>query len=339
MSKVLVTGAGGFIGGYIVEELLEKNHKVVGLDNLSKYGEVARSIDDSENYRFILGDCRNEDEVFEALEGCEHAVFGAAMIGGIAYFHKYAFDLLAVNEEIMAASTRAAIRRFQQKSLKKVTYLSSSMVYESTTHWPSQEGDELKIGPPLSSYGFQKLAVEYFAKSAFIQYGLPYTIVRPFNCVGIGEKSSQNPYKVTESNLKIALSHVVPDLIIKILRKQSPIEILGSGQQTRCYTYGGDLAEGIVNAVFNPNATNDDFNISTSEELSVIEVAQLIYRKINNTLEGLEYQCVEPFEYDVQKRVPDTTKAKKLLEFQARTTLDESLDKIIPWIKSNIKSN
>ena len=130
--------------------------------------------------------------------------------------------------------------------LKKVTYLSSSMVFESTEHWPSKEGDERKIPPPLSSYGFQKLAVEYFAKAAWDQYQVPYTIVRPFNCVGIGEGRALGDVEIDSGNVKLAMSHVVPDIVQKIVKGQDPLHILGEGNQIRHYTYGGDLACGIV---------------------------------------------------------------------------------------------
>ena len=102
------------------------------------------------------------------------------MIGGISYFHTYAYDLLATNERIIAASCDAAIAAHRDGRLRKVTYLSSSMVFESADEWPSYEGQQREIPPPLSSYGFQKLAVEYFARAAWDQYRLPYTLVRPF---------------------------------------------------------------------------------------------------------------------------------------------------------------
>ena len=97
------------------------------------------------------------------------------MIGGISYFHTYAYDLLATNERIIAASCDAAIAAHRDGRLRKVTYLSSSMVFESADEWPSYEGQQREIPPPLSSYGFQKLAVEYFARAAWDQYRLPYT--------------------------------------------------------------------------------------------------------------------------------------------------------------------
>src|SRR3954452_3343439 len=151
----------------------------------------------------------------------------------------------------MASSCDAAIDAVQHGKLQKVTYLSSSMVFESAEHWPSKEGDERKIPPPLSSYGFQKLAVEYFAKAAWDQHKLPYTIVRPFNCVGIGESRAHGDVEVDSGNVKLAMSHDVPDLVQKILKGQDPLPILGTGDQVRHYTYGGDLALAIVDAVEN----------------------------------------------------------------------------------------
>ncbi len=130
MSKVLITGSQGFIGGYIVEELLRRDHTVVGLDNLSKYGRVAKSYDSHPGYTFVEGDARDVDLLSSLLRTCDHFIAGAAMIGGISYFHTYAYDLLATNERIMAASCDAAIAAHRDGRLQKVTYISSSMVFE-----------------------------------------------------------------------------------------------------------------------------------------------------------------------------------------------------------------
>src|ERR1022692_1359178 len=156
---------------------------------------------------------------------------------------------------------------------------SSSMVYESTDHWPSREGDERQIPPPLSSYGFQKLAVEYYARAAWDQYKLPYTIVRPFNCVGIGEGRALGDVEILSGNVKLAMSHVVPDLVQKVLKGQDPLHILGSGTQIRHYTYAGDLAKGIVTAMESPAALNDDFNLSTRESTTVLSLAEEIWHR------------------------------------------------------------
>ena len=280
MSRVLVSGASGFIGGYVVEELLARGHHVVGVDNFSKYGKVAKSYDSHCNYQLVEGDCRDVQLMTGLLSGCDHFIAGAALIGGISYFHAYAYDLLAANERITAASCDAAIAAHRAGRLQKVTYMSSSMVFESADSWPSYEGQQRKVPPPKSSYGFQKLAVEYFAQAAWDQYELPFTIVRPFNCVGIGEGRALGDVEVLSGNVKLAMSHVVPDLVQKVLKGQDPLHILGDGSQIRHYTYGGDLAKGIVTAMEHPDARNEDFNLSTATSTTVLELAELIWRKI-----------------------------------------------------------
>src|SRR3954449_9670668 len=246
MSKIVVSGSAGFIGGDLVQELLGRGHQVVGIDNHSKYGPVTRTYDDDPGYSLVEGDVRDVDLMTGLLMDAEHFLAGAALVGGISYFHAYAYDLLATNERIMASSCDAAIKAHKDGRLQKVTYMSSSMVFESATAWPSYEGQQREIPPPLSSYGFQKLAVEYFAQAAFDQYGLPFTIVRPFNCVGVGERRALTDVEIDSGNITLAMSHVVPDLAQKVLKGQDPLHILGDGNQVRHYTYGGDLAQGIV---------------------------------------------------------------------------------------------
>jgi nucleoside-diphosphate-sugar epimerase len=337
--KVLITGSAGFIGGYVVQELLDKGHEVIGIDNLSKYGDVTRTFDSATNYEFVNGDVQDVELMTRLMRDVDHVIAGAALIGGISYFHTYAYDLLTKNERIIASTCDAAIATLQAgRPLKKVTYLSSSMVFESTDRWPSVEGDERNVPPPLSSYGFQKLAVEYFARAAWDQYKLPYTIVRPFNCVGIGERRALGDVEIASGNVRLAMSHVVPDIIQKIMRGQNPVHILGKGSQVRHYTYGGDLAEGIVLAMESKQAFNEDFNLSTSESTTVHELVEAIWQKISP---GKELRIVseESFKYDVEKRVPSSDKAKYLLGFEAKTSLDEMLDIVIPWIRHAISQN
>lgn len=334
--RVLVTGSAGFIGGYVVQELLAGGADVIGVDNNSKYGEVARSYDDDSHYRFVIGDASDVPLMEELMSDCDHVIAGAALIGGISYFHTYAYDLLAKNERIIASTCDAAVTTVKRAGpLKKVTYLSSSMVFESTDRWPSMEGDERRVPPPLSSYGFQKLAVEYFARAAWDQYRVPYTICRPFNCVGIGERRALGDVDILSGNVSLAMSHVVPDLVQKVLKGQDPLHILGSGDQVRHYTYGGDLAKGIVATLEHPGALNTDFNLSTAESTTVGELAQIIWTKIRGD-EPLSLVSDPAFEHDVQKRVPSVEKAKKILGFEATTTLDEMLDEVIPWIRQAI---
>ncbi|MDF1742493.1 MAG: NAD(P)-dependent oxidoreductase [Gimesia sp.] len=334
--KILITGASGFIGGYVVGELLEAGYDVVGLDNFSKYGEVQPAYQDHPRYEFHQGDAKDVDLLKRLLQDCDHFIAGAAMIGGISYFHKFAYDLLAENERITAAAFDAAIHSYQRAQLQKITVISSSMVFESAERFPSEEGDQRHCPPPASTYGFQKLAVEYYALGAHQQYGLPYTIARPFNCVGIGERRAMSDEEIMSGDIQLALSHVVPDLAQKILKGQDPLYILGDGTQVRHYTYGGDLARGSRHCVEHPSALNEDFNLSTAAATTVLELAEAIWRKVHGPEKPFRYQCEEPFPHDVQHRSPAVEKASRLLGFTADTSLDLMLDEVIPWIDDQI---
>ncbi len=334
--KILVSGAAGFICGYLVPELLDAGHSVLGLDNLSKYGRTQKSYDSHPRYTLIEGDAKNAELMKELLADCDHFVAAAAMIGGISYFHEFAYDLLAENERITAVAFDAAIQAFRRGRLQKITVLSSSMVFESTTEFPTPEGAERRSPPPRSTYGFQKLATEYFAQGAYQQYGLPYTIARPFNCVGIGEKRALRESAVFSGNVKLAMSHVVPDLVQKVIRDQDPLHILGSGEQVRHYTYGGDLAHGIRLCLEHPAALNQDFNLSTATATTVVELAELIWHKVHGTAKPFRYVSDPPYEHDVQMRSPDVRKAAELLGFRATTSLSEILDEVIPWIETQV---
>jgi len=334
--KILVTGSAGFINGYVVAELLEAGHDVVGIDNFSKYGPVEKSYDKHPRYRFVRGDCKDVDLMRDLIADCDQVIAAAAMIGGISYFHTHAYELLAENERITASTFDAAIWAHRNKHLKKINVLSSSMVFESATEFPSPEGAERRCPPPMSTYGFQKLACEYYAQGAHEQYGLPYTVIRPFNCVGVGERRALSDREIHSGNVTLAMSHVVPDLVQKIAKGQDPLHILGSGNQVRHYTYGGDLARGIRACVEHPAAVDEDFNLSTAAGHTVLELSEAIWRFMKPAV-PFRYVSDEPFKYDVQRRVPAVDKAKRLLGFEAKTTLDAILEEVVPWVVKQIE--
>ena len=334
MSKVLITGSQGFIGSYLCAEFLDKGYKVIGIDNFSKYGPITRPHDNHPNFELIEMDVIDLDpeNLPEQLLDVEYIIAGAAMIGGITYFHKYAYDLLATNERIMASTYDVAIKLHQLGILKRILVASSSMVFENTEVYPTPEENIKVCAPPLSTYGFQKLAVEYFAKGALEQYGVPYTIIRPFNCVGVGEEDAIGEHEVKSGNIKLMMSHVLPDIINKILKGQDPLHVLGTGEQIRCYTNGKDIARGVRMCLESEAAVNEDFNISTSVATSVIELSQLVWSILNP---GKEFAFVsdEAYEYDVQKRIPNTTKAKEVIGFEAEIGLEESVREVIEYMR------
>ena len=205
MKKILITGSQGFIGSYLCQEFLNKGYKVIGIDNFSKYGPVTRPQDSDPNFHLIEMDVIDFDpkNIPDEIKDIDHLIAGAAMIGGISYFHKYAYDLLATNERIMASTFDLALELYKNHRLKKITVLSSSMVFENTELYPTPESEVKTCAPPMSTYGFQKLAVEYFAKGALEQYDLPYTIIRPFNCVGVGEDDALSDHEIKSGNIKM----------------------------------------------------------------------------------------------------------------------------------------
>lgn len=330
--RVLVTGAAGFINGYLIPELLDAGHEVIGVDDLSKYGPTKRSFDMHPSYSFVPADAKDVDKMRELTADCDQVVAAAAMVGGITSYHQFAYDLLAENTRILSATFDAALDASLDGHLERIIVISSSMVYESATVFPTPEGAELASPPPVSTFGFQKLASEYFARGAWEQYRLPYTIIRPFNAIGVGDRRAVRPSEAEAGNIKLASGQVVPDMILKVLQGQDPLHVLGDGNQIRHYTYAGDIARGIRLAMESKAAVNNDFNIASPNGCTVLELAQKIWHRING---GKPFRVVSDtsYEYDVPMRVPDVRKAKQVLGFEARTTLDDVLDEMIPWLQ------
>jgi len=354
MKTVIVTGSQGFIGSFLCQELLSKGYRVIGYDDYSKYGYVKQPYDNHPNFMIIQMDLSKQVPHFAYWEP-DYIIAGAAMIGGISYFHKYAYSLLAANERITANTFDAAINAFKEPEAKlnRIVVISSSMIFEgaddyydnnfAASHfdmegiWPTKEEFLKKFPPPRSTYGFQKLATEYFAKGAKEQYGLPYTIVRPFNCVGTGEGEAIGEAEVMSGNVKLMMSHVLPDLINKCLKGQDPLHILGDGSQVRCYTHGKDIARGIVLAMESEHGLNNDFNISTDIPTNVLGLAEQVWEHINPE-KPFRWISDEPYEYDVQKRIPNTSKAKELLGFGACITLQQTIKEVTEWIRKQNES-
>lgn len=336
MSVILITGSQGFIGSYVCAELLSKGHTVIGVDNYSKYGPVVRPHDTHSRFKLYVEDVIGiEVRDIDRFLDVDYIIANAAMIGGISYFHEYAYELLANNERITASTFDLAIKLKKLGSLKRIVVLSSSMVYENTDTYPTPESSLAVTPPPSSTYGFQKLACEYFCKGAWEQYQLPYTIVRPFNAVGVGEDEALGAAEVLSGNIKLMMSHVLPDIINKCLKGQYPLHILGSGNQVRCYTNGKDIARGISMILGSDIAINNDYNISTPRSTTVRELAEIVWREIgeNRTL-IIEHD--KPYAYDVQNRIPDTSKAKEQLGFETEISLEDSVREVVAWFKTRM---
>ena len=333
MEKVLVSGSQGFIGSYVCQELLRKGYKVEGIDDYSKYGYVVRPQDSHKNFEFTKG---TVETYISSVKNVNYIIHCAAKIGGIAYFHKYAYDLLSDNEKLNSSVFDFARHH---ESLKRIIYISSSMVFERSELFPTPEDHITKCPPPLSTYGASKLIGEYFCKGLKEQYGVDYTIIRPFNCVGVGEEDELGGIETPDGNSKMMLSHVLPDLMYRALKLDynEPFPILGKGNQVRHYTNGKDLARAIVMCLDSEKAKNEAFNISHPDPMSVLDLLSIVldtvYGKDRSTR---KIKHLDAFEYDVQYRSPDVSKAKEVLGFKAKISVEKSVKEVYNWMKGKI---
>lgn len=314
MANVVVTGGAGFIGKAVVKNLLSKKYSVTVIDNLSKGSNEKLS-----NVTFKKIDLLDSEKTAKAFAGADYCIHLAAKIGGIGYFHMYPADIISQNNNMMTSVFDAAYKN----KLKRIVYISSSMVYESATTFPSAESDTETIPMPKTAYGFSKLIGERYAEAYFDQHHLSYSIVRPFNAYGPHEMPGE----------EVGIAHVIPDILKKIYTGQYPVEVLGDGKQVRCFTHVDDIAEGIVRAMSHPHAKNDIFNIADSRPVSVNQLVETLW-KITGQTKKLKIRHSKGFQGDVAKRIPDTSKAQKILKFQPQISFEEGLSSIVDWYKS-----
>jgi nucleoside-diphosphate-sugar epimerase len=267
----------------------------------------------------IRGDLRDYGFAREATSGCDQVIHLAAIVGGIGNFHKFPFTLLENNHGLYNAVFKAAL----DEDVQRLTYVSSSMVFENATTFPTREEDVRTTPSPWSAYGFSKLAGEVYCRAAHDEHGLRYTICRPFNAYGPGEMPENEP----------GIAHMVPDVIRKVLSGQKPLQIFGSGEQTRTLTYVDDIADGIVTATFADAGENEDFNISAGEEMTVAEIARVIWEECGEDPGAFELEHVGSFEVDVQRRWPDVSKAERLLGWKAQVPVREGIRRTVEWLR------
>jgi UDP-glucose 4-epimerase len=314
MNRVLVTGGAGTIGSAVVRRLLSDPSWEVRVSDHRPAPVWMR-----EGCEIHQGDLRVQEVALEAASGCSHVIHLAAIVGGIANFHKLPFTLTAVNNALTGAIVTASL----QGAVERFVYVSSSMVFERATQFPTTEGHVLECPMPRSAYGFSKLSGEVYTKAAADQHGLRYTICRPFNAYGPGELPDPD---------EPGIAHAVPDLILKSLTGRAPLQIFGDGSQTRTLTHVEDIADGIVTAMASPAAENEDFNISAGDELTVAEIARLIWTACGHDEAALSFEHLPSFTVDVTRRWPSVEKAKRLLGWQAKVALEDGIADTVSWL-------
>jgi len=317
MNRVLVTGAAGNVGTAVVRTLnSDPRYEVRASDQREMPAWIREACE------VHTGDLRDPDEADQALRGCSHVIHLAAIVGGIANFHQLAYTLTEVNSALNNALFGAAIRF----GVERFVYVSSSMVFERAEVFPTTEAYLPDCPTPYSAYGFSKLAGEIYCRAANEQFGLPYTICRPSNAYGPGEFPGDEP----------GITHVIPDLIGKVLSGQRPLQILGSGSQTRTFTYFEDVADGIVAAMSSHEGEHEDFNLTSSEEVSIAEVCEIVWEACGNDPDEFELEPLEqPYKTDVQRRILSGEKAKQLLGWETKVSLRDGIKLTAEWMAGN----
>ncbi len=314
MSRVLITGGAGMIGAAVVRRLLADPAHEVRVADRRPAPQWMR-----EGCEVHTGDLRVPAQALLATKGCTHVIHLAGIAGGIADVHRQPYTLIEVNSALCNAVIRAAL----ELEVQRFVYVSCAMVFERAELFPTPE-DHLPDCPvPLSAYGFSKLAGELCCRAAHEQHGLPYTICRPFNAYGPGELPHAEP----------GIAHAIPDLIEKVLSARRPLEIFGSGEQTRTLTHVDDIADGIVVAMSSPAGLNEDFNISAERELTIAEIACIVWQACGEDPGAFALKHLPSFTIDVQRRSPSVEKAHRLLGWRAQIGLEEGIAATVAWLR------
>ncbi len=309
-----MTGGAGTIGGAVVRRLLREGDREL---RVSDQHEAPAWMRDA--CEVHTGNLLDSDQARIAVRGCTHVIHLAAIVGGIGNFHRLPHTLLEVNTGLYNAVFRAAL----DLGVERLVYVSSSMVFERATEFPTTEEHIWSCPVPRSAYGFSKLAGEMYCRALHDEHGVPYTICRPFNAYGPGEMPEAEP----------GIAHMVPDVIRKVLTGARPVPIFGSGEQTRTLTHVDDIADGIVTAMTHPAGENEDFNISASEERTVAETVRLIWEACGEEPGAFELEHRPSFEVDVRRRWPSVEKARRLLGWEARIGLPEGIAGTVAWLR------
>jgi nucleoside-diphosphate-sugar epimerase len=319
MSRVLVTGGAGTIGAAVVRRLLGDPAYEVRVSDQREAPQWMR-----EGCEVHTGDLRDVDQARQATRGCSHVIHLAAIVGGIGNFHKLPHTLTEVNNALYNGVVRAAL----EHDVERFVYVSSSMVFERATQYPTTEEHILDTPIPQSAYGFSKLTGEVYVRAAHDEHGFPYTICRPFNAYGPGEMPEDEP----------GIAHMVPDVIKKCLALPdgAPLPIFGDGTQTRTLTHIDDIADGIVTAMSSPSGLHEDFNISAGDEMTVAEIARVIWEECGRDPEVFALEHLPTFPVDVVRRWPSVEKARTLLGWEAQIDVRQGVAQTVQWLRERV---
>ena len=310
--KILVTGAGGFIGSHLTERLVELGADVSALvryTSTGTWGWLDRSpLKDQINV--TLGDIRDQDAVLRLMDGVD-IVFHLAALIGIPYSYHAPLSYVRTNIEGTVNILQSAMRC----NVERVLQTSTSEVYGSARTVPISEEHPLQGQSPYSA---SKIGADKIAESFYLSFNLPVVIVRPFNTFGPRQSARA----------------VIPTIITQALR-ESAIS-LGNIEPTRDLNYVADTVEGFIKAAEAPNAIGEVINLGTGHEVSIGKLAETILSMMGKRLPVLsENTRIRPKGSEVDRLCADNTKAKEILGWEPKYTLEDGLQRTIEWLTEN----
>ena len=313
--KTLITGGSGFIGSHLSDALISRGDDVVALDDLSTGSrDNVRHLEDNPRFRLVVDSVHNEDVVGRLVDECD-VVFHLAAAVGVKLIVESPVRTIETNvkgtEIVLAAAARQR---------KRVLLASTSEVYGLSEQVPFREDGNLVMGATTKgrwSYACSKAIDEFLALAYHREKKLPTVIVRLFNTVG--------PRQTGRYGM------VVPTLVGQALACE-PLTVFGTGRQTRCFGYVGDIVEALVRLMEHPATAGEVFNLGSHEEVSITALAERIIALTGSPSKIVYIPYSEAYEEgfeDMPRRVPDTAKAERVIGFRARTSLDGILRTVI----------
>jgi UDP-glucose 4-epimerase len=315
--RVLITGGAGFIGSHLADAYLQRGDEVLIIDDLSTGTiENIRHLKNNPRFQYTIDSVHNQPVTAELVDQCDVVVHLAAAVG----------VKLIVESPVRTIETNVkgteVVLALANKKQKRVLIASTSEVYGLSTDVPFKEDGNLVMGATTKgrwSYACSKAIDEFLALAYWREKKLPTTIVRLFNTVG--------PRQTGRYGM------VIPTFVRQALAGR-PITVYGNGKQTRCFGYVGDVVGALIKLMDHPDSVGQVYNIGSSEEISIVKLAEKVKELTNSDSEIVFVPYDEAYEEgfeDMPRRVPDTSKIKQLVGFQPKMKLEGILQSVIDY--------
>lgn len=312
--RVLVTGAGGFIGSHLTEQLMREGAEVramIHYNALGRYGWLDDA-EQLEQIEVIGGDITDRDSVRNAVAGCD-TVFHLAALIAIPYSYRAPASYIRTNIE----GTMNVMQAAREEGVRRVLHTSTSEVYGTARYVPIDESHPLQGQSPYSA---SKIGADKMAESFYCSFNVPLVTIRPFNTFGPRQ----------------SMRAVVPTIIAQCLAGSSSIK-LGSLVPTRDMNYVSNTVEGYLAAAQAADIEGETINLGSGREIAIGDLAHLIARLAGSAIRvESDEQRVRPSGSEVERLLASNEKAQKLLAWEPRVDLEQGLEKTIAWVKDHL---